>query len=92
MGLPWLGVVALAAGWCPVGTLGCRLSTCSQDVVSFIEIEMKGAKKQKKAPVEARGEPPALFPSLVVIFPCCWCLSALLLPVLFGLLVLLWLL
>jgi hypothetical protein len=42
------GVVALGVGLCPVGPLGCRLSACSQDVVSLIEIEITNAKKKQR--------------------------------------------
>jgi hypothetical protein len=65
---------------------------CSQDVVSFIEIEIKNTKK-KNTQVGAQGELPAPFPPLVIVFPCCCLhLSVLLLLVSFGLLALLWLL
>jgi hypothetical protein len=62
------GVIALGVGWRPVGPLGCSLSACSQDVVSFIEIKKCKAKKKKNiAPGGAGGELPALYPPLIVV-------------------------
>lgn len=46
------------------------LSACSQDVVSFIEIEKKKCKEKKNAPVGARIELPAPYALLIVVFPC----------------------
>ena len=71
---------------------GCRLSACSQDVVSFIEIEIKNA-KEKKMHQGVGGETPSPVSPSHHRLPCHrQRLLALLLLVSFGLLALLWLL
>jgi hypothetical protein len=86
------GVIALGVGWRPVGPLGCSLSACSQDVVSFIEIKKRKAKKKKTLHQGGPGVNSWPCIPLSSLSPCCHQhLLVLLLRVSFGLLALLWL-